>query len=74
MKGGQNLAHLQQKKKEEEAWVKPQPCCICGKVIQGAYGFHEDGWTCSSFCEKEYDRRPIYPGHGYEAFEKAHGL
>lgn len=45
MKGGQNLAVLQQRKKEEEGWVKPQPCCICHKMIGGAYANHGDaGW------------------------------
>ena len=68
MKGGQNLAILQQRKKEEEGWVKPQPCCICGKVIGGSYGSHEDGWTCSGKCEKEYNLRPKYPGHTEQEF------
>lgn len=68
MKGGQNLAVLQQRKKEEDGWVKPQPCCICHKVIKGAYGFHADGWTCSGKCEREYDSRPKYPGHSEEQF------
>lgn len=68
MKGGQNLAELQQRKKEEDGWVKPQPCCICRKLLKGAYGFHEDGWTCSSVCELEYDKRPRWPGHSEEQF------
>lgn len=68
MKGGQNLAHLQQKKKEEESWVLARPCMVCNKTIAGAYGFHEDGWTCSGKCEKEYNLRPKYPGHSEEEF------
>lgn len=58
MKGGQNFRDLQDKKKkvEEEQWVKPQPCVICGKVIPGAYGHHGDaGWTCSASCERTFD-------------------
>jgi hypothetical protein len=73
MKGGQNLATLQQRKKEEEGWVKPQPCCICGKVIGGAYGSHEDGWTCSGKCEREYNSRSKYPGHTEEDFLQRQG-
>ena len=68
MKGGQNLATLQQRKKEEDGWVRPQPCCICGKVIPGAYGNHEDGWTCSKACEQVYNQRPKYVGHTEEEF------
>ena len=74
MKGGQNLAHLQQQKKEEDGWVVPRPCCICHKVIKGAYGFHEDGWTCSGACEKIYDLRPKYPGHSEEEFFQRQGV
>ena len=51
MKGGQNLAHLQQKAKEEASWVTPQPCMKCGKVVKGAYGMWVAGWTCSLACE-----------------------
>lgn len=69
MKGGQNLATLQQRKKEEEGWVKPQPCVICGKVIGGAYANHgEAGWTCSSVCMKVQDAKPLYPNHTEEQF------
>lgn len=68
MKGGQNLAVLKQKKEEEDGWVIPQPCCICKKVIKGAYGNHNDGWTCSGACERAYNLRPKYPGHSEEEF------
>lgn len=58
MKGGQNLRDLQsdKQKKDEEAWVKPQPCHICAKVVKGAYGHTtlDEGpvWSCSKVCEK----------------------
>lgn len=68
MKGGQNLAVLQQRKKDEEGWVLASPCCICGKLLKGAYGFHEDGWSCSGKCEREYDSRPRFPGHSETEF------
>lgn len=56
MKGGQNLRDLQQKKKDEEGWVKEQPCHICKKMLKGAYG-HTTLlcgliWSCSATCEK----------------------
>ena len=70
MKNGQNLRELQQKKQEKEdaQWVKPQPCLICGKVIEGAYAQHPDGWTCCSKCMREQDKRPKYPDHSEEDF------
>lgn len=77
MKGGQNLAYLQQEKKEkdEKQWVPSQPCIICGKSMSGAYANHGDaGWTCSSVCMREQDAKPKYPGHTAEAFEKLHNL
>jgi hypothetical protein len=42
------------RKKDEEVWVKPQPCLICKKVIKGAYGMWEAGWSCSKHCEEVY--------------------
>lgn len=65
MKGGQNFRELQAKKQkeEEEVWVKPQPCLICGKVIGGAYAHHGHGWTCSKSCMLQEDAKPRYPGH-----------
>jgi hypothetical protein len=75
MKGGQSLNHLQQKKqeKEDELWVKPQPCVICKKVIGGAYANHGDaGWTCSATCMKAQDAKPKYPGHEASTFEELH--
>lgn len=62
MKNGQNLRELQQRQsaKEEEMWVKPQPCHVCKKVISGAYGQSWIGgqlvWSCSGACEKEVQR------------------
>lgn len=42
-------------KKEEEAWVTPQPCYACKKVIPGAYGHtllrEHMVWSCSAKCE-----------------------
>lgn len=69
MKGGQNLRELQAKK-EEEAWVKPQACIVCQKVIGGAYAQHSDGWTCSSKCMKVRDTEDRFPGHSAEDFER----
>lgn len=75
MKGGQNLRDLQQKKLEDEQYVKPQPCIICKKVIGGAYANHGDaGWTCSATCMKTQDAKPKYPGHLAEDFERTHQL
>ncbi len=77
MKGGQNLRLVQEqrKEKEEAQWVAPQPCVICKKVIPGAYANHGDaGWTCSGPCMREQDKKPKYPGHTAEAFEKEHNL
>ncbi len=69
MKGGQNLAVLKQRKEEEEGWVRPQPCCICGKMIGGAYANHGDaGWTCGIECMEAQDAKPRYPGHSEEEF------
>jgi len=51
MKNSFNLAERQQQVKEAEGWVKPQPCMVCGKVIPGAYGMWQAGWTCSLYCE-----------------------
>lgn len=70
MKGGQNFRDMQQKKqeKEEAQWVKPQPCLICGKTIEGAYAQHQDGWTCCGKCMREQDKRTKYPGHTEEDF------
>ena len=75
MKGGQSLNHLQQKRKEkeEEQWVKPQPCLICGKTIEGAYAQHPDGWTCCNKCMKVQDAKPKYPGHSEEEFLNRQG-
>lgn len=76
MKGGVNLRVVQQERqrKEEEDWVRPQPCIICNRVLKGAYGHHHDGWTCSGSCEKTYDLRPKYPGHTEEDFLKRFNL
>lgn len=58
MKGGQNLAVLQQRQKEKEEtdWVRPQPCNACGKVVKGAYGHTRLNsgvvWSCSATCEQ----------------------
>lgn len=61
MKGGVNLRELQQQKKEQEGWVVPRPCHVCGKVIPGAYGQTnlQMGvvWSCSSICEREVARQ-----------------
>jgi hypothetical protein len=73
MKGGQNLAFLKQKREEEDGWVKPQSCCICGKVIKGAYGHHGDDWTCQKSCEKAKMALPRFPGHSEEQFFKRQG-
>lgn len=70
MKNGQNLREMQQKKKEseEEQWVKPQPCHICGKELKGAYGFTNLAvgvvWSCSGQCEKQVAqlRKEFYAG------------
>jgi len=75
MKGGQNLAVLQQRKKEEEGWVVPRPCCICHKVIKGAYANHGDaGWTCSKACMQVQDQKPRYPGWSEEEFFSRQGV
>lgn len=76
MKGGQNLRTLQAEraKKEEEVWVRPQPCIICGKVLSGAYGnWGNVGWTCSAQCERVQAAKPRYPGHSEEDFFKRLG-
>ena len=75
MKGGQNLAVLQQRKKDEEGWVLASPCCICHKVIKGAYANHGDaGWTCSGKCMKVQDQKPRYPGWSEEEFFSRQGV
>lgn len=48
-----------------DGWVKPQPCCVCNKVVKGAYGhtnLAEVVWSCSAVCEKEVQqmRRRFY--------------
>lgn len=70
------LHELQQKRreKEEEQWVKPQPCMICAKEIQGAYGHWGTlGWTCSAACERKQATKEKYPGHTEEDFFKRQG-
>jgi hypothetical protein len=75
MKNSHNLAELQQRRNEEEGWVKPQPCVQCGKLIGGAYANHGDaGWTCSDTCMKVQDSQPRYPGHTEESFHKKFNL
>jgi len=56
MKGSFKLQDVQQQKKqaEEEVWVKPKNCLVCNKLIAGAYGAWEHGWTCSGHCERIY--------------------
>ena len=70
MKGGQNLAHLQQKKKEqaEEAWIHQPICCVCGKKCEGYYSRHGDTGTCSGDCMKKQDAKPKYPGFSEEEY------
>jgi len=72
MKGGQNLRDLQATKKqqEDERWVKPQPCLICGKIIEGAYAQHRDGWTCCRKCMLEQDKKPLYPSPSKEFLQQ----
>ena len=60
------LAEMQQEAREadDECWVKPQACMVCGKVVKGAYGMwnldHHGGvgvgWTCSAACETTYTK------------------
>lgn len=67
---------MQQKRqeKEDELWVKPQPCHICKKVIPGAYGHTTLSvgvvWSCSKSCEqqvqqlKQGERHEVQPLQG----------
>lgn len=64
---------MQEEKKSTEAWVKPQPCLICKKVIGGYFGSWEDGWTCCGACEKVQAAKPRYPDHSEEDFLKRFG-
>ena len=71
MKGGQNLRMVQndRKKADELDWVRPQPCCICNKMLKGAYGnWGSIGWTCSGVCERIQAMKPPYPNHSEEDF------
>jgi len=57
----QNSRKQPTSEKNEEAWVKPQNCEACGKLIPGAYGHSWLGerlvWSCSGVCEKEVQRQ-----------------
>ncbi len=80
MKGGQNLRDLQQKRKEEEGWVREQPCHICKKVLRGAYGHTNLAqgvvWSCSGTCEKEVqrERKAYYASTGVQPPTQAQTL
>lgn len=57
MKGAIKLHEFQAKRKvEEEPWVRPQPCHVCGTMLKGAYGQSWIGenlvWSCSKKCEQ----------------------
>lgn len=43
-------------------------CMVCSKEVEGFYGQHQDGGTCSRSCEKEQMSRPRYPGHSETEF------
>ena len=48
-------------------------CMICDKKVEGFYGRHEGGGTCSRKCEKEQMAKPRFPGHSAEDFERRMG-
>lgn len=54
--------------------VPDKECCVCKKRIEGYYGAHEEGGTCSRACMKVQDAKPKYPDHTAEDFERRHGL
>lgn len=48
-------------------------CMICANNVEGWYGSHEGGGTCSRKCEKEQMAKPRFPGHSAEDFEALMG-
>jgi hypothetical protein len=76
MKGGQNLAYLQQKKKEQEinSWIHPCTCMVCGKSVEGYHArFGEEG-VCNSDCMKVQDAKEKFPEHPAIDFERRYNL
>ena len=64
------------KKKDEEVWVRPKPCCICKKMLKGAYGHTTIGdevvWSCSATCEKSVTTlRSRYYGGQHDSIPRA---
>jgi hypothetical protein len=59
MKNSFKLAEVQQQKKDSAPWVTPQPCMVCQKVVAGAYGNWQQGWTCSLKCEATYEKERV---------------
>jgi len=61
MKNSFKLHEVQAAKKEKDLadWVLQQPCCVCSKLLSGAYGRHMRGdqevWVCSTKCEEKYN-------------------
>jgi len=67
----QKLHEAQEKYKE----VTPQyTCMVCSKKIEGYYGQHQDGGTCSRACERAQMALPRYPGHDEASFLERFGL
>lgn len=64
-------------KEPTDAWVQPQSCHVCGKVIPGAYGFttlEKVVWSCSATCEKEVAKlRSLYYRSNHDPVQRASG-
>jgi hypothetical protein len=59
---------------EETAKKLTYKCMVCQKAVEGFYGQHEGGGTCSRACERKQMEKPRYPGHEASVFEEKHGL
>jgi len=59
------LSDLQE---EHKATVPDKECCVCHKRIEGYYGSHAEGGTCSGACERIKAKEEKYPGHTEEDF------